>query len=181
MAMRTRCEIKIGSVRIGISQPQHEFHIVQRFFTLAVLQFGNRAQLQHLGASFQVSQMREQNGQGVFRVVIEWKPRIRQLARLPQFFESPNRICSTPAKRLRRAIAAASRREIHLSLLSVCDNNFARLSDRSGSAFCQLPMPLVGQYGQLSSPHAHFQPVNEICVAPFIRNFLSVAGQQIEP
>ncbi len=37
-----------GSVRIGLGQPQGKLHVIERLFTLAVLQFRNRAQLQEL-------------------------------------------------------------------------------------------------------------------------------------
>ena len=42
--MRTRCEIKNGSVRME-SARRSELHIGQRFFALAILQFGDGAQI----------------------------------------------------------------------------------------------------------------------------------------
>ena len=163
--MRTRCEIKNGSVRMESARRNDEFHVVQRLFALAVLQFGDGAQLQNLRAAFHRRQMRQQNRRRIVLVVIQRKSRIRQLARLRAILQSPNRICSTPATRPAPAFAAAARtgntfvfgRQRAIIILP-------RLQIGQRCAFAQLPPPLVGQSRIICSRRCISSRFNDIGV-----------------
>ena len=161
-----RCEpdAKSKLARCGWSPPRRNMRFTSSS-ALSLCPFCNSAMARSCKTCEHASQRRQmwkQNGSGIVVVVIQRKSRIRQLARLPQFFNRRNRICSTPATRRRRAIAVAARRETRWSLPPARDNIVARLSGRSWliSASCRCHWRAIRRCGQPSI----FQPVNNVRV-----------------